>query len=114
MIPVVSTADLLALAGDHLWQSTLFAVAALVVAALLKHHSASLRYWVWFAASAKFLVPFATLVAIGGYVLAQGIGRSAARKDPADKPSGARASAPTGAPTTPTPFGSATASTSAE
>jgi uncharacterized protein (TIGR03435 family) len=67
MIPVVSTADLLALAGDHLWQSTLFAVAALVVAALLKHHSASLRYWVWFAASAKFLVPFATLVAIGGY-----------------------------------------------
>ena len=67
MIPVVSTADFLALAGDHVWQSTLFAVAALVVAALLKRHSASLRYWVWFAASAKFLVPFAALVAIGGY-----------------------------------------------
>ena len=57
----------LAEVGDHLWQSTLFAAVAVVAAHLLKRHSASLRYWVWFAASAKFLVPFALLVAIGGY-----------------------------------------------
>ena len=59
--------ELLALAADHLWQSTLFAAAAAIVALLLKRHSASVRYWVWFAASAKFLVPFAALIAIGGY-----------------------------------------------
>ena len=59
--------DILALAGDHLWQSTLFAAVAALVALLLKRHSASLRYWIWFAASAKFLVPVAALVALGGY-----------------------------------------------
>jgi uncharacterized protein (TIGR03435 family) len=59
--------NLLVLAGDHLWQSTLFAAAAAAVAFMLKRHSSSLRYWVWFAASAKFLVPFAALIAIGGY-----------------------------------------------
>ena len=63
----ISTRELLALAGDHLWQSTLFAAAAVVVAMLLKRHSAALRYWIWFVASAKFLVPVAALVAIGGY-----------------------------------------------
>jgi uncharacterized protein (TIGR03435 family) len=57
----------LAAVGDHLWQSTLFAAAAVVVAMLLKRHSAALRYWIWFAASAKFLVPIAALVALGGY-----------------------------------------------
>ena len=59
--------DFLALAGDHLWQSTLFAAVAALVALLLKRHRASLRYWIWFAASAKFLVPVAALVALGGY-----------------------------------------------
>ena len=63
----ISTRELLALAGDHLWQSTLFAAAAVVVAMLLKRHSAALRYWIWFVASAKFLVPVAALVAVGGY-----------------------------------------------
>ena len=59
--------EVLVLAADHLWQSTLFAAVAALVAFLLKRHSPSLRYWVWFAASAKFLVPFAALVALGGY-----------------------------------------------
>jgi uncharacterized protein (TIGR03435 family) len=45
----------------------LFAAVAIVAAQLLKRHSAALRYWVWFAASAKFLVPFAALVALGGH-----------------------------------------------
>ena len=67
MTSFVSTQELLAMMGDHLWQSTLFAAAVVAVAMLLKRHSAALRYWVWFVASAKFLVPIAALVAIGGY-----------------------------------------------
>jgi uncharacterized protein (TIGR03435 family) len=67
MTSFLSTQELLALAGDHLWQSTLFAAVAALVAFTLRRHSPSLRYWVWFAASAKFLVPFAALIAIGGY-----------------------------------------------
>jgi uncharacterized protein (TIGR03435 family) len=67
MTTLLSTRELLALAGDHLWQSTLFAAAAFIAAALLKRHSAALRYWIWFVASAKFLVPVAALVALGGY-----------------------------------------------
>ena len=64
---LLPTRELLALAGDHLWQSTLFAAVAALAALLLKRHSAPLRYWIWFAASAKFLVPVAALVALGGY-----------------------------------------------
>jgi bla regulator protein blaR1 len=56
----------LALAGNHLWQSTLVAAIATVLALLLRRNRAPVRYWVWLAASAKFLVPFAALVAIGG------------------------------------------------
>ena len=67
MTSFISTREILALAGDHLWQSTLFAAAAVAVAMLLKRHSAAVRYWVWFVASAKFLVPIAALVAVGGY-----------------------------------------------
>ena len=62
-----SPQELLALAGDHLWQSTLFAAVAALVAVALRRQSAAVRYWVWFAASVKFLVPVAALVALGGY-----------------------------------------------
>ncbi len=56
---------MLQLIGDHLWQSTVcVGVAWLLTLALRKNH-ASIRFWVWFAASMKFLVPFAALVAIG-------------------------------------------------
>ena len=51
---------------------------------------------------------------IGGYVLAQGIGRSASRKDPPDKLSTARLPSPSGAPVTSAPLVQAMASTSAE
>src|SRR5688500_10565366 len=67
MTAIMSMREFLALAGDHLWQSTLFAGAIVAVAMLLKRHIAVLRYWVWFVASAKFLVPIAALVTIGGY-----------------------------------------------
>ena len=50
---------------DHLWQSTLFVVAAGVVTLGLRRNRASVRYWVWFAGSVKFLVPFAVLAGLG-------------------------------------------------
>ena len=51
--------------GNHLWQSTLFAAAAWLIAIALRGNSAQARYRVWLAASLKFLVPFALLVASG-------------------------------------------------
>jgi len=50
---------------DHLWQSTLVAFAAWLLVVSLRNHEARVRYWIWFAASLKFVVPFAALVAIG-------------------------------------------------
>jgi bla regulator protein BlaR1 len=51
--------------GDHLWQSTVVAlVAALLTLALRKNHARA-RYWIWLAASLKFLVPFSWFVALG-------------------------------------------------
>ena len=35
---------------------------------LLRRYAASLRFWVWFAASVKFLVPFSVLMAMGAVV----------------------------------------------
>src|SRR5690242_3063475 len=49
----------------HLWQSTLFAVAAWLVALPLRRNRAPARYWVWSTASAKFLIPFSWLVRLG-------------------------------------------------
>jgi beta-lactamase regulating signal transducer with metallopeptidase domain len=46
---------------DHLWQSTLFAAAAALLALALRRNAARVRFWVWFAAAAKFLVPFALI-----------------------------------------------------
>ncbi len=50
---------------NHLWQSTLFAVVAGLAAVALRKNRAQVRYWVWFAASVKFLVPFAVLMSFG-------------------------------------------------
>jgi bla regulator protein blaR1 len=51
--------------GNHLWQSTLFALAAGLLAWTLRRNQARARYWLWLAASVKFLVPFSALVAMG-------------------------------------------------
>ena len=51
---------------NHLWQSTLIAAAIAAVAALLRDDGAHSRYWLWWAASVKFLVPFSVLTALGG------------------------------------------------
>jgi bla regulator protein blaR1 len=53
---------------NHLWQSTVFAGLAWVVTLTLKKNWAQVRYAVWLAASAKFLVPMALLVAAGSSV----------------------------------------------
>ena len=50
---------------DHLWQSTLVAVLAYALTLLFRKQSASIRHWLWFAASVKFLLPFSLLTALG-------------------------------------------------
>src|SRR5688500_8696939 len=55
------TVDALA---EHLWQSTWFAIAAGLLTLLLRR-DARMRFWVWFAASLKFLVPFSLLTLLG-------------------------------------------------
>jgi hypothetical protein len=56
---------------DHIWQSTLFAVAIGVLTLAFRRNGAALRFWLWFAASVKFLVPFAALAALGEYLSRQ-------------------------------------------
>jgi uncharacterized protein (TIGR03435 family) len=50
---------------NHLWQSTVFAVAAGFLILAFRRSRAQVRYWVWFAASVKFLVPFWLLISLG-------------------------------------------------
>ncbi len=57
---------MIALLVDHLWQSTLFALVAGLLTLPLRKNSAGVRYALWFAASVKFLIPFALLAAAGG------------------------------------------------
>jgi uncharacterized protein (TIGR03435 family) len=54
--------------ANHLWQSTLFVAVVALLAFLLKRNRAQVRYWLWLAASVKFLVPFSALVAVGSQV----------------------------------------------
>jgi bla regulator protein BlaR1 len=61
MIPVYLTTAL----ANHLWQSTVFAgIAALLAFALRKNH-AQTRYCLWLTASVKFLIPFSLLAGVG-------------------------------------------------
>ncbi len=50
---------------NHLWQSTIFALAAATLALALRNNRAQIRYWLWLSASVKFLIPFALLIALG-------------------------------------------------
>jgi uncharacterized protein (TIGR03435 family) len=54
--------------GNHLWQSTLCAVLAGLLTLLLRKNHARTRYWLWLAASAKFLIPFSLLVSVGSHL----------------------------------------------
>lgn len=54
--------------ANHLWQSTLFAGVAGLLALLLRRKRAQTRYVLWLVASVKFLVPFSVLVEVGDNV----------------------------------------------
>ncbi|HEY4085145.1 MAG TPA: M56 and DUF3738 domain-containing protein [Bryobacteraceae bacterium] len=49
----------------HLIQSTIFAALLGLLTLLLRNNRAATRYWIWLAASLKFLVPFSLFVEIG-------------------------------------------------
>jgi beta-lactamase regulating signal transducer with metallopeptidase domain len=57
--------------ADHLWQSTWFALAACVLAILVRKDAAKVRYWIWFAASLKFVIPFSLLTLLGSQFIVQ-------------------------------------------
>ncbi|MFN7992919.1 MAG: M56 and DUF3738 domain-containing protein [Bryobacteraceae bacterium] len=51
--------------ANHLWQSTLVAGVAALLALALKDTHARVRHWLWLSASVKFLIPFSVLAALG-------------------------------------------------
>jgi bla regulator protein blaR1 len=53
---------------NHLWQSTLFAVAAGLLAIACRKNRAQIRYWLWLSATLKFLVPFSLLMSLGSHL----------------------------------------------
>ncbi len=53
---------------NHLWQSTLCAAAAVLLALALRRNRAQTRYTLWLIASLKFLIPFSFLVAVGTHL----------------------------------------------
>ncbi|HEY0283857.1 MAG TPA: M56 family metallopeptidase [Vicinamibacterales bacterium] len=54
--------------ANHIWQSTIAGGAAALLVLMCRDNSASVRYWIWFAAAMKFLVPFAALAAAANLV----------------------------------------------
>ena len=54
--------------ANHLWQSTLFVAAIWLLTLILRKNHARIRYWLWFAASLKFLIPFSLLISIGNSI----------------------------------------------
>jgi bla regulator protein BlaR1 len=52
----------------HIWQSSLCVGMAWLITLLLRNNRASVRYKVWLAASAKFLIPFSTFVTAGTFL----------------------------------------------
>ena len=50
--------------ANHLWQSTLFAVAVGLLTLMCRKNHAGVRYWLWFSASVKFFIPFTLLMAL--------------------------------------------------
>jgi len=53
--------------ANHLWQSTLFAAVAGLLTLAVRKNRAETRYWLWLAASVKFLIPFSVLVDVGNH-----------------------------------------------
>jgi uncharacterized protein (TIGR03435 family) len=53
---------------NHLWQSTLVTAAIAALTLAFRRTRAQTRYWIWFAASLKFVIPFAALASLGAQV----------------------------------------------
>jgi bla regulator protein BlaR1 len=66
-LPAIWTAMAPAL-GNHLWQSTVFAIIGGLLAWILRKNQARVRYGLWVAASVKFLIPFSLLAALGSHL----------------------------------------------
>jgi bla regulator protein BlaR1 len=54
--------------ANHLWQSTVFAMAAWLLTLVFRRNRAQARYAIWLAASLKFLIPFSLLVSAGSHL----------------------------------------------
>ncbi|HEV2322350.1 MAG TPA: M56 family metallopeptidase [Terracidiphilus sp.] len=54
--------------ANHLWQSTLFVAAIGLLTPLFGSNHARVRFRLWLAASAKFLIPFSALIALGSVI----------------------------------------------
>ncbi len=81
---------------NHLWQSTLLAVAAGLLTVAFRKNQAQVRFWLWFSASIKFFIPFSLLLSLGSNIhygspdaVANGHARDA--RDPATAVFGYRA-----------------------
>lgn len=59
---------MIAACTNHLWQSTLFAIAVGLLTLVFRKERAQVRYWLWLSASVKFLVPFSLLMVLGSYL----------------------------------------------
>jgi beta-lactamase regulating signal transducer with metallopeptidase domain len=53
---------------DHVWQSTLFAIAVGLLTLAFRRNRARLRYALWFSVSVKFLVPFSMIMWLGSVI----------------------------------------------
>ena len=58
---------------NHLWQSTLCVALAGMLVIALRRNGAHIRYWVWFGASVKFLIPFSVLASLGTSLAGQSV-----------------------------------------
>ncbi len=70
-IPVFWGESWTAALANHLWQSTVVVAVMWLLALALRKNYARVRYWVWFAASVKFLLPFSLLVGAGEWLRTQ-------------------------------------------
>ena len=59
--------------ANHLWQSSLFALGAWLLAVALRRNQARVRYVLWMVASLKFLLPFSLLVSFGELIRWQAV-----------------------------------------
>jgi bla regulator protein blaR1 len=64
--PAFTVTGVVAAVANHLWQSSVFGVAAWLTALQLRRNRAHVRYGIWLAASVKFLIPFSLLIELGG------------------------------------------------